>query len=151
MANRNEKFEKNGRIIIQRFAHHNPERDDFGDHVFYLFHHAFCIGCSAFLLGTIVSLILGNLFYYYIVLFIDFTLIMVFFIICWMSSILQYSFQIIKQRALKNRTLKFIIRFLYPLGSIILIFKSPIIGLILAIPAGYAIVYIRKIKEKKLK
>ena len=150
MVYQKERIKKNGRIIIHSLAHHNPEHVDFGDHVFYLFNHALCIGCFAFLLGTVVALILGNIFYFSIVYFIDLPIVILFFVFCWISSILQYSLQIIKKRALKNRLIKFIIRFLYPLGSIILIFKFPILGFILAIPAGYLIIYIRKIKNRIL-
>jgi hypothetical protein len=46
--------------------------------------------------------------------------------------------------------MKFLIRFLYPLGSIIFIFKSPLLGFVIAVPAGYFIVYIRKLKDKSL-
>ena len=40
---------KDKRIILNWLAHHDPERDDFEDHVFYIFNHAICIGCFAFL------------------------------------------------------------------------------------------------------
>ena len=54
------------------------------------------------------------------------------------------------KKPLKNRAVKFLIRFLYPIGSIILIFKSPLLGFLLAVPAGYTIVLIRKVKNKRL-
>ncbi|MHA2009387.1 MAG: hypothetical protein ACW99E_20650, partial [Promethearchaeota archaeon] len=62
----------------------------------------------------------------------------------------QYLIQIIRKKPLKNRQIKFLIRFLYPLGSLVFIFKSPIWGLIVSIPAGYLIIYVRKIKIKNL-
>jgi hypothetical protein len=54
------------------------------------------------------------------------------------------------KKPLKNRAIKFLIRFLYPVGSIIFIFSSPLWGFLLAVPAGYAIVLIRKVKNKSL-
>jgi hypothetical protein len=140
----------NGRIIIHSLAHHNPNRVDFEHHVFYLFNYAFCIGCFAFLMGTTLALILGNVFYYHIVNLIDLSLILTLFIFSWIPSIFQYSIQIFLRKPLKNRGLKFLIRFLYPLGSIIFIFKNPILGLSLVIPAGLLIIYIRKVKERML-
>ena len=151
MSNQSNKIEKNGRIIIQRLAHHNPEREDFGDHVFYLFNYAFCIGCFAFLFGVVIALIFNNLFYFYIINFIDLSIIITFFIICWLPSLLQYSIQIIRKTALRNRLLKFIIRFLFPVGGIIFIFKSPLLGFPCMFAAGYFIIYIRRIKERILK
>ena len=146
-----EAIERSRRVIIQSLAHHNPEREDFGDHVFYLFNHALCIGCFSFLFGTIAGLILSNIFFYFIVNFIDFSFIMTFFILCWITSIFQYSFQILKKRPVKNRILKFSTRFVFPIGGIILIFKSPLFGLACTVLAGYLIIYIRKKKEKILK
>ena len=146
-----EDIHKNKRIIIRRLAHHSPNREDFEDHVFYLFNYALCIGCFAFLFGTTIALIIGNLFYIYIVNYISLLAIFIFASFCWIASILQYSLQIFTKKPLKNRTVKFLIRMLYPLGSIILIFKNPILGLSIAIPAGYLIVYIRKIKERTFK
>lgn len=151
MNNKKEVAEKNGRVIIYRFAHHNPEREDFGDHVFYFFNHALCIGCFSFLFGTVIALIISNIFYYYIAYFIDFSFIIMLFICCWIASILQYSIQILKKRALKNRIIKFTTRFLFPIGSIILIFKSPLLGFACTLIAGYLIICLRKIKEKTLK
>ena len=145
MQQKNEKA-----IIIDWLAHHNPERDDFNNHVFYIFNHAVCIGCFSFLLGVIVVLITGNLFYSYIVRSISFPIVLTMFLICWIPSIFQYSIQIMTKKPLKNRVIKFLIRFLYPIGSIIFIFKSPIWGFLLAVPAGYAIVLIRKVKNKRL-
>ncbi|MFW9829862.1 MAG: hypothetical protein ACFFEY_20000, partial [Candidatus Thorarchaeota archaeon] len=69
---------------------------------------------------------------------------------CWIPSIFQYLIQILKKKPLRNRALKFIIRFLYSIGSILFIFRSPLWGFSLSIPAGYLIIYIRKIKKKKL-
>ncbi|MHA1478238.1 MAG: hypothetical protein ACTSPU_08575 [Promethearchaeota archaeon] len=137
-------------IVIHWLAHHNPERDDFKNHVFYLFDYAFCIGCFSFLLGVIVALIAANLFYFYIVRFISFPIVLAMFLICWIPSIFQYSIQIMTKKPLKNRAIKFLIRFLYPIGSIIFIFRSPLWGFLLAVPAGYAIVLIRKVKNKSL-
>jgi len=137
-------------IVIHWLAHHNPERDDFNHHVFYLFNHAFCIGCFSFLLGVIVSLITANLFYYTIISFLSFPIVLTMFFICWIPSIFQYSIQIMTKKPLKNRAIKFLIRFLYPMGSIIFIFSSPLWGFLLAVPAGYAIVLIRKVKNKSL-
>lgn len=150
MFQENEKIIKNGRIIVQSLSHHNPEREDFEDHVVYIFNYAVCIGCFAFFVGIITALILANIFYFTIVNLINLPIIFSFFVFCCSSSILQYSIQIIKKKAIKNRLLKFIIRFLFPFGSIILIFKNPILGFPLAISTGYLIIYIRKIKNKIL-
>jgi MFS family permease len=146
------KFESknNNKKIISWLAHHNPKRDDFKNHVFYLFNYAICIGCFAFVLGTVIALILGNLFYSFILNIISFPIILIVFFICWIPSILQYSVQILRKKPVNSRVIKFLIRFLYPLGSIIFIFKSPILGFALAVPAGYFIVYIRRIKERAL-
>ncbi len=141
---------KEKKVIIPWLAHHNPEREEFSDHVFYIFNHAICIGCFAFILGTTVALILGNLFYSYIYNFFSLPIILMFFFICWIPSILQYSIQILRKKPFKNRIIKFLIRFLYPLGSIIFIFKSPLLGFGLAVPAGYFILYIRRVKERVL-
>jgi uncharacterized membrane protein len=148
MHHEKDELQKDNKIIISWLAHHNPERDDFDDHVFYIFSYAVCIGCFAFALGAIMGLVLGNLFYYYIVEYINFPIILIFFVLCWIPSILQYSIQILRRKPLKNRKLKFIIRLLYPIGSIIFIFKSPLLGFLIAVPAGYLIVYIRKFKIK---
>jgi hypothetical protein len=146
-----EVIERSRRVIIHSLAHHNPEREDFGDHVFYLFNHALCIGCFSFLFGTIIGLILSNTFFTFIVNFIDFSFIMTFFIFCWIASIFQYSFQILKKRPVKNRIIKFSTRFIFSIGGIILIFKSPLLGFACILIAGYLIIYIRKIKERVLK
>ena len=145
MLKKNEKV-----IVIRQLAHHNPERDDFNNHIFYLFNYAFCIGCFSFLLGVIIALITANLFYFYIVRFLSFPIVLTMFFICWIPSIFQYSIQIMTKKPLKNRAIKFLIRFLYPMGSIIFIFSSPLWGFLLAVPAGYAIVLIRKVKNKSL-
>ena len=136
--------------IIHWLAHHNPKRDDFGDHVFYIFNYAVCIGCFAFALGAAVALIIGNVFYYYIVNFISLPIFLIIFLICWSPSIFQYAIQIIIKKSLKNRAIKFLCRVLYPIGSILLIFKSPLWGFLISIPAGYLIIIIRKIKNKTL-
>lgn len=141
---------KDKRIIHTWLAHHDPERDDFNDHVFYIFSYAVCIGCFAFLLGVTIALIIGNIFYYFIVNFISLPLIFLVFFLCWFPSIFQYSIQIARKRPLRNRAIKFLIRFLYPIGSIVFIFRSPLWGFGLSIPAGYLIIYIRKIKKKTL-
>ncbi len=138
------------KVVISWLAHHNSKRNDFNEHIIYIFNHAICLGCFAFFLGTTVALILGNLFYNYIIYFFSLPIILIFFFICWIPSILQYSFQILRKKPLKNRTIKFLTRFLYPLGSIIFIFKSPIWGFGIAVPAGYFILYIRKVKEKTI-
>ncbi|MFW9897513.1 MAG: hypothetical protein ACFFD7_17035 [Candidatus Thorarchaeota archaeon] len=150
MSNNKKAFHNDKRIIIPWLAHHNPDREDFNDHVFYIFDHAICIGCSAFIIGVTVALILGNIFYLYIASYFNFFIVFFFFLICWIPSVLQYSIQILRKRLFTNRVLKFVIRFLYPFGSIILIFKSPLLGFGLAIPAGYLILYIRKLKVKAL-
>ena len=137
-------------IIIRWLAHHNQERADFRNHVLYLFNRAVCLGCFSFLLGAIVALITGNLFYPYIVRFLSFPMALTMFLICWLPSILQYSIQIVAKKPLNNRAIKFLTRFLYPIGSIIFIFNSPIWGFLLAVPAGYGIVLIRKVKNKRL-
>lgn len=142
--------QKDKRVIINWLAHHNPNLEDFDDHVFYIFNHAVCIGCFAFLVGATFALIISNLFYYYIANFISLSIILMIFFICWIPSIFQYLIQIIRKKPLTNRIIKFICRFLYPIGSIIFIFKSPILGLIIAIPAGYVIIFIRIIKNKTL-
>jgi len=137
-------------IFIRWLAHHNQERTDFNSHVLYLFNHAVCLGCFSFLLGAIVALITGNLFYSYVVHFLSFPMALTMFLICWLPSILQYSIQIVAKKPLNNRAIKFLTRFLYPIGSIIFIFNSPIWGFLLAVPAGYGIVLIRKVKNKSL-
>ncbi|MFX1478899.1 MAG: hypothetical protein ACFFCI_12280 [Promethearchaeota archaeon] len=142
--------QQNKKIIINWLAHHNPKREDFDEHVFYILKYAFCIGCFSFAISVTVALIISNLFYYYLVRFFSLPAILIIFLICWIPSILQYATQIVRKRPIRNRGLKFLIRFLYPMGSIFLIFKSPLIGFILAVPAGYLIIYIRKIKNKTL-
>ncbi|MFX0082079.1 MAG: hypothetical protein ACFE94_10035 [Candidatus Hodarchaeota archaeon] len=151
MQSQKEDLHKDNKIIISWLAHHNPERNDFDDHVFYIFNYAVCIGCFAFALGVTIALIMGNLFYYYITNFLSLPIILTIFFICWIPSILQYSIQIIRKKPFKNRMIKFFIRLLYPIGSIIFIFKSPLWGFVIAVPAGYLIVYIRMIKVKSLK
>jgi len=138
------------KIVIHWLAHHNPKRDDFDDHVFYIFNYAVCIGCFAFALGAVFALIIGNVFYYYIVNSISLPILLVIFLVCWIPSIFQYTIQIKRKKSLKNRTVKFLCRVLYPIGSILLIFKSPLWGFIISIPAGYLIIIIRKIKNKTL-
>jgi len=150
MQNQKGDPQRDKKVIISWLAHHDPKRNDFNDHVMYIFDRAICIGCSAFILGTTIALLLGNLFYNYIVNFFSLPITLTFFFICWIPSIFQYSIQIIRIKPMKNRTVKFLTRFLYPLGSIIFIFKSPFWGFGLAIPAGYFILYIRKVKEKSL-
>jgi hypothetical protein len=142
--------EKDNKIIIRWLAHHNPQREDFENHVFYVLNRAFCIGCFSFVFGVTIALIIGNLFYYQILIFLSLPSVLIIFFSCWIPSILQYLAQIVNNTPLKNRMIKFIIRFLYPMGSIILIFRYPLLGFAMAIPAGYFIVYIRKIKNKKL-
>ena len=137
-------------IVISWLAHHNSERSDFRNHVFILFNRAFCIGCFAFLLGVVVALIIANLFYSYLVAIIGFPVALIVFLMCWIPSIFQYSIQIVSKKPINNRTLKFLIRFLYPVGSIIFIFISPLWGFLLAIPAGYSIIGIRKVKNRRL-
>jgi len=150
MQNQKNSIQKDKKVI-DWLAHHDPNRDDFNDHVFYIFNYAVCIGCFAFLLGATIALIIGNIFYYYIVNFISLSIILMFFFIGWIPSIFQYGIQILRKKPLKNRIVKFTCRFLYPVGSIIFIFKSPIWGLAISIPAGYVIIFIRKIKNKTLK
>lgn len=136
--------------VIHWLAHHNPKRDDFDNHVFYIFNYAVCIGCFAFVLGATFALIIGNIFYNYIVNFISLPIFLMIFIICWIPSIFQYIIQITRKISLKNRIVKFICRTLYPIGSILLIFKSPLWGFVISIPAGYLIIIIRKKKNKTL-
>ncbi|KKL77991.1 hypothetical protein LCGC14_2029300 [marine sediment metagenome] len=143
--------QKDERITIRWLAHHNPNRDDFDDHVFYFFNYAICIGCFSFVLGVTIGLIIGNIFYEIIANVISLPIILFFFIICWIPLIFQYSIQIIRKKPQKNRTAKFFIRFLYPVGSIIFTFKSPLWGLGLSIIAGYLILYIRNLKNRTLK
>lgn len=138
------------RVILHWLAHHNPDRDDFDNHVFYVFNYAICIGCFAFFLGVIVALILGNIFYFYIINSISLPMILMLFLFGWIPSILQYLFQIIRKKPVKNRIIKFLIRFLYPIGSIIFVFYSLLWGLPFSIAAGYLIIYIRKLKNKAL-
>ena len=136
---------KDDKVILNWLAHHNPNREDFNDHVFYIFNYAVCIGCFSFFFGVIVALLLGNIFYYYIINFVSFSIMLIFFFICWLPSIFQYSIQTIKNQPLKNRKLKFLFRFSYPIGSILFIFKSPLWGFTLSIPAGLLIIVVRKI------
>ncbi len=150
MYDQNDDPQKGNRVIIPWLTHHDPKRNDFNNHVIYIFKYAVCLGCSAFILGTILALILGNLFYSYIINSFGLGVILSIFFICWIPSIFQYSVQIMRKKPIRNRTIKFTIRFLYPIGSIILIFKSPLLGFGLAIPAGYFILYIRKLKDKTL-
>jgi len=70
--------------------------------------------------------------------------ILIIFFLGWLPSIFQYLIQIIKNKPLRNRKLKFLFRFLYPVGCIIFIFKSPLWGFALSIPTGLLIVVIRK-------
>ena len=142
---------KDERIIIRWLAHHNPNRVDFDDHVLYLFNYAICLGCFSFFLGVSTGLIIGNLFYFFIADVISLSMILLFFFSCWSPSIFLYTIQIIRKRSIKNRGIKFTIRFLYPIGSIIFIFKSPLWGLGISIITGYLIVFIRNYKEKTLK
>lgn len=136
--------------IIHWLAHHNPRREDFKEHVFFIFNYAVCIGCFAFVIGAVFALIIANIFYFYIVNFISLPIFLIIFLICWIPSILQYAIQIVYKKSLRNRAIKFVCRFLYPFGSILLIFKSPLWGFIIAIPAGYLIIIIRKKKNKTL-
>jgi len=137
-------------IIIRRLAHHDPKRADFNKHVLYLFNYAVCLGCFSFLLGAIVGLVTGNLFYSYIASFLSFPMAFSIFLICWLPSIFQYLIQIVVKKPVNNRAVKFLTRFLYPIGSIVFIFASPIWGFLIAVPAGYGIVLIRKVKNKRL-
>jgi len=150
MHNQKIDSQKDMKIVISWLAHHDPKRNDFNEHIIYIFNHAICLGCFAFYLSITVALILSNLFYNYISNFLSLPLIIAFFFICWIPSIIQYSFQILRKKPFKSRIIKFLTRFLYPLGSIIFIFKSPLWGFGLAIPAGYFILYIRNKKEKTL-
>ena len=56
----------NNKIIIHWLAHHNPKREDFDEHVFYILKYAVCIGCLAFAISVTVALIISNLFYYHL-------------------------------------------------------------------------------------
>lgn len=149
METQKEDPQTNKRIIIPWLAHHNPNRRDFNDHVLYIFNRAICIGCFSFGVGAIVALIFCNIFYFYIVNFISLPIVITIFLLCWIPSILQYSIQILRKKPFKNRKVKFLSRFLYPIGSIILIFKTPFWGLAISIAAGYMIIVIRKIFYKK--
>ncbi|MFW9999183.1 MAG: hypothetical protein ACFE9Q_05105 [Candidatus Hodarchaeota archaeon] len=151
MHNEKEDIQEDKRIIINWLAHHNPNRPDFNDHVLYIFNLAICIGCFSFGLGAVLALVFCNIFYFYIINFINLPIILTIFLVCWIPSILQYSIQIMRKKAFRNRKIKFLIRFLYPIGSIILIFKTPFWGLGISIPAGYMIIVIRKIFYKKIK
>ena len=150
MRDQKEIITRDNKIIINWLAHHNPDREEFNYHIFYIFKYAVCIGCFAFVLGAITALIICNLFYTYIVNIIGFPLILIFFFICWIPSILQYSIQIATKKSFRNRGIKFLCRFLFPIGGILLIFKSPLLGFSISIPAGYFIVFIRKFKNKTL-
>ena len=149
MEEKKENFRKDNKIIVSWLAHHNPNHKDFNDHVFYIFNRAFCIGCFAFTLGAVIALILCNILYFYIINFISLPIIVLIFLICWFPSILQYSIQMIKNSPFKNRKIKFLTRFFYPIGSIVLIFKTPFWGLGISIVAGYLIIVIRKMFYKK--
>ena len=137
--------------VFKWLAHHNPKRKDFNDHVIYLFNYAICLGCSAFIFGIIVALFIGNIFYETIVSVISLPVILFIFFICWLPSIFQYIIQIARKKPQKNRIVKFLFRFLYPIGSIVFIFKSPLWGLGISIIAGYLIMYIRNVKNRTLK
>lgn len=151
MDDQKEDPQKDKKIIISWLAHHNPNRHDFNDHVIYIFNRAICIGCFSFGLGAVVALILCNIFYFYIINFISLPIILIIFLFCWIPSILQYLMQTVRNKSFKNRRIKFICRFLYPIGSIILIFKTPFWGLGISITAGYMIIVIRKIFYRKMK
>ena len=142
-------FQKDKKVI-HCLSHHNPKRDDFDDHVFYIFNYAVCIGCFAFALGAAFALIISNAFYFYIVNSISLPIFLIIFLVCWIPSIFQYAIQITGKKSLKNRTVKLVCRVLYPIGSILLIFKSPLWGFVISIPAGYLIIIIRKKKNKTL-
>ena len=148
MVNQKDERQNDKKVIINWLAHHNPNRIDFDDHVIYIFNHAICLGCFAFLLGATVALIIGNIFYFYIINFISLPIILMFFLLCWIPSIFQYLIQIIRNKPFKNRRVKFLCRVLYPIGSIIFVFKSPFWGLGISIAAGYMIIGIRKIFYK---
>ena len=62
MDNQKDERQNDKKVIINWLAHHNPNRNDFDDHVIYIFNHAVCLGCFAFLLGATVALIIGNIF-----------------------------------------------------------------------------------------
>jgi uncharacterized membrane protein len=149
MNNQNNDPKSEKRVIINWLAHHNPNRRDFNEHVIYIFNYAVCIGCFSFYLGITVALILGNLFYYYIVNFISVPLVVIIFFLCWIPSIIQYSMQYLTMKPVRNRKVKFITRFFYPIGSILFIFKSPLLGFLVSIPAGFLIIFIRKRYLKK--
>ena len=101
MDNQKDKRQNDKKVIINWLAHHNPNRNDFDDHVIYIFNHAICLGCFAFLLGATVALIIGNVFYFYIINFISLPLILMFFLLCWIPSIFQYLIQIIRNKPFK--------------------------------------------------
>ena len=143
--------QKENKIIISWLAHHNPNRKDFDDHVIYIYNRAVCIGCFSFALGAIIALIFCNIFYFYIINFISLPIILSIFLTCWIPSILQYLLQIVRNKPFKNRKIKFLSRFLYPVGSIVLIFKTPFWGLGISIMAGYMIIVIRKIFYNNLR
>lgn len=148
MHDQKDELKNDKKVIINWLAHHNPNRDDFDDHVIYIFNYAVCLGCFAFLLGATIALIIGNVFYFYIINFISLPIILIFFLLCWIPSIFQYLIQIIRNKPFKNRRVKFLSRILYPIGSIIFVFKSPFWGLGISIAAGYMIIGIRKIFYK---
>ena len=148
MHNQKDELKNDKKVIIKWLAHHNPNRNDFDDHVIYIFNHAICLGCFAFLLGATIALIIGNLFYFYILNFFSLSIIFIFFLLCWIPSIIQYLIQIIRNKPFKNRGVKFLTRVLYPIGSIIFVFKSPFWGLGISIAAGYMIIGIRKVFYK---
>ncbi|MBN1802966.1 MAG: hypothetical protein JW891_15765, partial [Candidatus Lokiarchaeota archaeon] len=139
------------RIIIRQLAHHDPNKNDFNNHVVYIFNRAICLGCLAFYSGIVIALILCNIFYYFIKYFLNFEIIFFIFILFWSPSIFQYLLQAWRKKALFSRKIKFLTRFLYPVGSIVLIFKWLIVGFIVSIPAGLLILFIRKLFYKKLK
>ncbi|MFX1276253.1 MAG: hypothetical protein ACFFBP_17005 [Promethearchaeota archaeon] len=137
------------RKVIKSLAHHNPKHDDFNNHVIYIFNYAICLGCFSFYSSVIIALILCNIFYDFIVKFISLPIVLIIFILFWMPSIFQYSIQYIRMKPMNNRKIKFATRFLYPIGSILFIFKSPIWGFLISIPAGLMIIFIRKRFYKK--
>ncbi len=147
------KMSKNSqdRIIIKQLAHHDPNKEDFEKHVIFIFNRAVCLGCFAFYSGIIIALVLCNIFYSYIKYFLSIEVIFLIFISSWMPSIFQYLIQALKKKAIFSRKVKFFTRFLYPIGSILLIFKSMLIGFIVAIPGGLLILLVRKLYYKKKK
>lgn len=136
---------------VKWLTHHSIQEEDFNAHVIYLFHYAICIGCFSFYLSVGISLIMVNLFYSVIVRVISEQIAILIFLLCWCPSIIQYWIQYISLKPFKNKKIKFLTRFIYPIGCILLIFKTVLLGFTISIVGGYIIIFIRNRFYERLK